>query len=775
MTTPIPPLDSQDNSPTPPVISPINLALLLNPKLVTGLFLLGLLLVVAAVVIYVRMAPPTVTSLPQVTITPPASLSELAEQYPHLAHILNDPELDSAYKEFLIAYEEGGEEAAIALADQRGMLTPDGDVAITLILDTEETDPLLAQLEAVGAIIVAVHQNQINVAVPIALIEQELQRGDGGGIFAQLTELTHVISVELPERRKQDGNLIPGEGVEVIGADVWHQAGFDGSGLRIGILALGFANYESLLGEELPDQVTIQTFGWYEEEEVHGTACAEIIHEVAPGAELILAWYDGSDAAMGEAVDWLLSQGVNIISHSASGLIGPRDGTEWDAQLVDTLASQGVLWVNSSGNEALSHYRGLFTDEDGDSLHEFAPGDELLPLYNYGHIQVALIWEDDWERAALDYELFLYDADGNELASSQDTQSGELGQEPVEWIEYDANGETVYAVVSAYDAERTVTLDIFVNGADVGYPLPAYSVCPPADAVGSLTVGAVNWDDDTLADYSSQGPTADGRLKPEISAPTGVSGATYGRHEFHGTSSSCPHVAAAAALVWQAYPQFSRQELVEFLTTQAIDLGPSGPDTGYGYGRLRLPSPPASAPSPRPTATPFPATGGPIMTSIPLPTPTSVVYVTPEPVTPPVPPAAGAGVGLIALTGATIMAGGLCCIGSGLLLLGVIGMVMLRRRKRQTPPIRRTGPPSPPPPPPVPQRRPSPSPPSAPAVADQPGEPALRCTICGASLRPESRFCPTCGQPVVTTCPYCGATLRAGARFCPRCGRAIES
>ena len=736
----------------------------MNRRTVIYLLVAGaMLLLVAGILVIVysphSLTPPPATPtstfppLPTLDITPPPSLADLAEQYPELAPILTDPELDSAYKEFLLAYEEGGEEAALELARKRGLLTPEGDIRVTLVLDTEDNAHLVAQLEAIGVTVVSAHGDRVNIAVPLELIETQLQADEPGAIFDQLTELVHVIAVRLPKRRVPDAGTIEGEGISVIGADEWHKAGFTGAGVRIGVLDLGFAGYEDLLGVELPDSVAVATFGWYDEEEVHGIACAEIIHEVAPDAELLFAWYDGSDAAMGEAVDWLVEQGVDIISHSVGGLIGPRDGSEWEAQLVDGLAAQGILWVNSAGNEALSHYRGVFTDEDGDGIHEFAPGEEVLALYNEGHIEIALSWEDDWEQAAQDYELFLYDAVGNELAFSQDAQSGQPGQEPVEGIECETGGETVYAVVTAYEIDQPVMLDIFVNGAEVAYPSPDRSICPPADAVGSLAVGAVNWWDDTLADYSSQGPTSDGRLKPEISAPTGVSGATYGTEGFHGTSASCPHVAGAAALIWQAHPDFTRQEVMDFLLEHVVDLGPDGPDTGYGYGRLQLPAPPVAQPSPMPTVTPTASpTPGPTATSAPLPTPTPVAYVTPAPM-----PPSGAGTGLLALTGIGLAVGGLGCAGVALLLIGGLGLLILGRRARRA---------QPPPP--------TPYPPPSVFPLPQP----MRCPTCGATARPGARFCPSCGHPLTPArrpryCRHCGARLREGARFCPECGRAI--
>lgn len=566
--------------------------------------------------------PPSPTPRPTIgpsnfQITPPPSLEDLAAQYPEIAPLLLDPELSSVYKEFLAAYQTGGIEAARDLASRRGILDSNDRVRLTLELDTADAavvEAVSAELEANGAEVLGVYQTKMDIGIAVAVIEAAASQENPGAVFAQLTQLDHVIRVSLPIRNQPDQDPVVGEGVHNTGADLWHQVGRTGKGIKIGVLDLGFQGYTSLLGSSLPATVIAQSFVPGEAPEdaptVHGTACAEIIHEMAPDAELYLAYYDGGDVGFGQAVDWLMSQGVHIISHSAGGSLGPMDGTEPDAQLVDAVTAQGVLWINASGNEADVHYRGVFTDANGDGWHEFPDGED-----NMGFIagpdgaNIILNW-DDWVQLDQDFDLYVLDENGNLIGASEDTQNGRAGQYAAEGvIDWSVPPESVlYAGIRANNVTRSVTFDIYIGGYAVEFPVPEYSLTHPSDAFTSFTVGAIEGADSILAEYSSQGPTNDGRLKPEISAPAGVMTVGYAPEPFHGTSASTPHVAGAAALVWAENPTFTADQVKQFLLDNALDLQTVGPDSETGYGALRLPAPPGAVPI-EPTASGGDASG----------------------------------------------------------------------------------------------------------------------------------------------------------------------
>src|SRR5207247_1441813 len=86
---------------------------------------------------------------------------------------------------------------------------------------------------------------------------------------------------------------------------------------------------------------------------------------------------------------------------------------------------------------------------------------------------------------------------------------------------------------------------------------------------------------------SSRGPTNDGRLKPELVAPDGVSVTGSGGFPspFFGTSASAPHAGALAALVLSVDPTLNASALTARLTATALPLGAPLPNNIFGYGR----------------------------------------------------------------------------------------------------------------------------------------------------------------------------------------------
>jgi subtilisin family serine protease len=349
------------------------------------------------------------------------------------------------------------------------------------------------------------------------------------------------------------------------------------------------------LGEELPDSVTTKFYGSGDDiyGSEHGTACAEIIYDIAPDAQFFLT-QPRTEVELGNAVNWCISQGVNVISYSMGWHItaGPLDGTGVINGIVNNAVNYGIAWVNSAGNYAKAHWGGDFYDPDGDGFHNFSGSVEVNGFETWGEsVIIGMIWDDPWGFSNNDYDLYVYRLDTLTIvALSVDPQDGD--DDPIEYIKFIPIQSVPYAfVIKKYRGlPKNIHVNFLTKNA-LDYQVPATSILIPADNPNVITVGAVAWNTPSVIEnFSSQGPTTDGRIKPDLVAPDSVSTESYGATPFSGTSASCPHVAGACALVKQAYPSWSPSQIKGFLESNAIDLGTAGKDNIYGSGRVWLPS-----------------------------------------------------------------------------------------------------------------------------------------------------------------------------------------
>jgi serine protease AprX len=147
-------------------------------------------------------------------------------------------------------------------------------------------------------------------------------------------------------------------------------------------------------------------------------------------------------------------------------------------------------------------------------------------------------------------------------------------------------------------------------------------ISSPAAAADAITVGAmadVGVGGFYLADFSSRGPTLDGRIKPDIVAP-GVAvtsakfGTTAGYVTFNGTSMATPFVAGVALLMRDLNSALTPPQVKQRIMQTAVDWGSTGPDSDYGAGRLDAYA--ALAASAAPTALTTPPTGLPTLQRI---------------------------------------------------------------------------------------------------------------------------------------------------------------
>lgn len=388
--------------------------------------------------------------------------------------------------------------------------------------------------------------------------------------------------------------------------------GVDGTGIKVGVISDG-VNHRNLaiasgdLPAEVPGglHVLSDTHGGDE-----GTAMLEIIHDLAPGAELYFhdLGVEETVIAFNSAIDDLVSAGADVIVDDVGWYGEPcfEDGTGTVAGHVSSvLSSQNIIYVSAAGNDAQAHYQGMY-DNDGSSYHDFSGGTSpdknlYVSVPNNKSVTVVLEWDDQFGHSGNDYDLHLVNDDtGVTLSSSDSWQNGD--DDPLEYTTYsNTTGSPQVVAVYVYNCEGLAdpkTLEVFIlpDGASVFSDniKPEDSIFGHPAVPGVIAVGAINNPSQTqIAYYSSWGPstivypTPEQRQKPDILGLAGVqvTGAGGFQNPFYGTSAAAPHVAAIAALAWSKYPSYNAAQIRSLLLNGAVDLGDTMPNYVYGYGR----------------------------------------------------------------------------------------------------------------------------------------------------------------------------------------------
>ena len=411
-------------------------------------------------------------------------------------------------------------------------------VAVTIYLDGN-VDEVVSFLEENGGDPRNVGEDYIEAYVPVTLL-------------GPVSEQPGVIRVReiVPPQPAQTTQQIVGNGPGAHLVQPWHEAGYRGQDVKVGVIDVGFKGFSGLMGTELPATVQARCFtdvGVFtvdlagcetgEADDDHGTIVAESLMDIAPQVDLYIG-HPVSPGDLQAIADWMASQGVSVINHSVVwGFDGSGDGTSpfgnSPLRTVDRAVAGGVVWVNGAGNDAQRTWYGSYANSDRNQWVEFhGIGEERnyirLPANDeIESFAIELRWEDSWGGATSDLNLFLFDGETNEVvASRRDSQSGAGGHYPHEYMRLQAAPspdpivDRYYVAVSHElgDAPEWIQLRIRFFG-ELRDPTKNGSIASPAESAnaGMLAVGAAHWNDvRAIEPYSSRGPTPDGRVKPDI-------------------------------------------------------------------------------------------------------------------------------------------------------------------------------------------------------------------------------------------------------------------
>jgi hypothetical protein len=215
----------------------------------------------------------------------------------------------------------------------------------------------------------------------------------------------------------------------------------------------------------------------------------------------------------------------------------------------------------------------------------YAPGELIGPAYNATYclakteiVDDEIEVEEDNFIAALEWA----DSIGCRIASAS------LGY--IKWYTQDDLDGNTAAITIASDLAVEKGMNVIVAAGNEGPG--ATTILTPADGDYVLAIGGVLIDDNIWYS-SSRGPTADGRIKPDVCAnSSGVYVASYTSDSYRrgsGTSFAAPLAAGATALLIESDPEITAFELIDRLRTTARQVGGiTYPNNDYGYGIIDI-------------------------------------------------------------------------------------------------------------------------------------------------------------------------------------------
>lgn len=388
---------------------------------------------------------------------------------------------------------------------------------------------------------------------------------------------------------------------------------------------------------------------------------------MAPDADLVLVSLGWGATDIWDGIEYIFNYATRqdkpaVVNMSLGEHIGPHDGTSLTDQVFDRLAGSGKILVGAAGNEADSelhishHFSGdtiatgpyMFYDEDEDA--EFA----LIEIWGSPNTHMSIAGGlFDTATGTFVAQSAFYASDGSEYeeVSFYNGIDGEAGfivaavakntdnQSPNIQLEL-LNTTSLAMVLFITSANSTVHLwHVYeVPFQDLGYPA-LFQAGDSESTIGEIggtgksviSVGAyttknsytdINGQQQQIADYreigelatfSSRGPTRDGRVKPDITAPGNVVVAPISSFDtetaqmeeiivalvsnnwpyaaFEGTSMSTPVVTGIVALMLEANPDLTKDQIMDILkqTTREDDDTGDIPDTGshlWGFGKI---------------------------------------------------------------------------------------------------------------------------------------------------------------------------------------------
>jgi hypothetical protein len=479
-------------------------------------------------------------------------------------------------------------------------------------------DSLLEAIEVAGGSVVNSHPrfHAVRAVVPLNAVES----------IAARPEVTNIRAADQATTSKVDTSQ----------GDVSHAAdtarttfSVDGTGVKVGVLSDSVDSLAALQASgDLPGTVTVLAGQSGIPGSSEGTAMLEIVHDLAPGADLYFASAFGGLAQFAQNILDLQAAGCQVIVDDVFYFAEGVFQDDIVATAVDTVKAADVQYYSSAGNGGnfndgqMGVWQGDFTATTtptplvgSGTAADFGGGDAGNDITADSQSYFTLQWSDPLGASANDYDLYLLDSTlASVLDSSTSFQDG--NDYPYEQIDTTSFNDTgnVLVVLKYSGANRMLHLN--ANRGRLQHGTDGQT-SGHAAAEGAFGVAAVDWFEnqtggspnpfdgsESVETFSSDGPRriiyrANGtpitpgnfsstggelRKKPDIAAADGVSTATPGFDPFFGTSAAAPHAAAIGALMLEANPALTPDDVRTIFENTALDIEAAGMDRDSGVG-----------------------------------------------------------------------------------------------------------------------------------------------------------------------------------------------
>ena len=413
--------------------------------------------------------------------------------------------------------------------------------------------------------------------------------------------------------------------------------GVDGTGAKVGVLSDSDDFKEQAIATgDLPANTTTVPGQDGRPGSGEGTAMMEIVHDIAPGADLVFATaFNGPESFADNLRALRFQYHCDVIVDDIIYFFESPYEDDIIAQAVDDVTRDGALYFSSAGNQGnfddgtsgtwegdFKPAGALATLPSGYTVHTFGSGVISDRVEQLGG-PLILHWADpgslDNPASANDYDLFVLDEDlRNVVFASTDIQDGTgLAFEEVGF----AIPPGARVVIAANPGAELRAIHTVLFGGELALSTPGstFGHAATTDGYGVAAVDAA----EAFGGEFTSGPTtpvevfsADGprrmfydrnnnpivpatpggtfasragvsRAKPDIAAADGVTTTLpggSGLNPFFGTSAAAPHAAAIAALVKAAVPALTPAQIRRAISAAAIDIDAAGPDRDTGRG-----------------------------------------------------------------------------------------------------------------------------------------------------------------------------------------------